>query len=339
MPGDGAASCGGGRVHQISLLAVLGGCRPNGQPYTEPGKCKRGSPLTMQLKTSHLEPAGTCYEMARGASEDAPAPMLDRRRTTNTSWPRVSVVIPAKNEALNLPHVLARIPNDVYEVILVDGHSADDTVAVASAHWPGIKVVQESRRGKGSALACGFDAARGDIIVMLDADGSADGQEIPLFVSALLAGSDFAKGSRFLEGGGSADITLVRRLGNLVLTHCVNLLFRTDYSDLCYGYNAFWARHLSALNVDADGFEVETLINVRVANAGLKVIEVPSFEASRLTGASNLRAGPDGLRVLKTILREWVHRPRGAYRLASAQPLQPMQLSEATAGETSASRL
>ncbi len=218
--------------------------------------------------------------------------------------PRVSVIIPTLNEAKNLPHVFASLPSDVYEVILVDGHSTDDTVAVARALYPAVRVVHQTRRGKGNALRCGFRAARGDILVMLDADGSADGAEIPLFVAALQRGADFVKGSRFMPGGGSADITRLRRLGNWGLNTLVNVLYGTRYSDLCYGYNAFWRRVLPHMNVDCDGFEVETLINIRVAKAGLKVSEVPSFEGERLHGASNLNAWRDGWRVLKVILKE-----------------------------------
>src|ERR1700742_1710924 len=113
------------------------------------------------------------------------------------SWPRVSVVIPAMNEARNLPHVFERMPRSIYEVILVDGNSTDDTVAVAQREWPGIRVVTQTRRGKGNALACGFAAATGDIIAMIDADGSTDPAEIPQFVDALTGGADFAKGPRF----------------------------------------------------------------------------------------------------------------------------------------------
>jgi glycosyltransferase involved in cell wall biosynthesis len=214
------------------------------------------------------------------------------------------VVVPARNEARNLPFVLAHLPKDIFEVILVDGHSTDDTVAVARQLYPGVRVIQETRKGKGNALACGFAAARGDIIVMLDADGSADAAEIPRFVEALLRGADFAKGSRFVGEGGSSDITRFRRLGNWFFTTLVNVLFGTRYTDLCYGYNAFWAHCLPKLNVDCDGFEVETLINIRVAKAKLRVREVPSYEGVRLHGVSNLNAFRDGRRVLKTIVRE-----------------------------------
>jgi glycosyltransferase involved in cell wall biosynthesis len=218
--------------------------------------------------------------------------------------PRVSVVIPTLNEAENLPHVLPKLPRHVYEVILVDGRSTDGTVEIARALYPEIRVLTQSGRGKGDALACGFAAARGDIVVMLDADGSTRPEEIPLFVDALVRGADMAKGSRFADGGGSADITRLRQLGNRVIGGLVNFLYGTHYTDLCYGYNAFWRRPLSRLRLDCAGFEVETLINVRAAKAGLHVVEVPSFEDPRIHGASNLRAFRDGWRILRLILRE-----------------------------------
>jgi glycosyltransferase involved in cell wall biosynthesis len=218
--------------------------------------------------------------------------------------PTVTVVIPARNEAANLPHVFATLPRWVDEIILVDGHSVDGTVEVAEALCPQAKIIAQSGQGKGDALLAGFAAATGDIIVTIDADGSTDGAEIILFVGALVAGADFAKGSRFSGSGGSEDITGVRRYGNRVLSILVNRLFRTQFTDLCYGYNAFWARHLSALELDCAGFEVETLMNIRAAKAGLKIHEVPSFERCRLFGASNLRAVRDGWRILKVILHE-----------------------------------
>lgn len=228
--------------------------------------------------------------------------------------PSISVVIPALNEARNLVHVMPRIPNDVYEVILVDGNSSDDTVDVARRLRPDVKVVRQNRRGKGNALACGFAACTGEIIVMLDADGSTDPAEIPAFVASLVTGADFAKGSRFVGDGYSSDITRIRSLGNRVLNHLVNALFGTRFTDLCYGYNAFWAHCLPSFGLtvgetgDAvwgDGFEIETLINVRIARAGATIAEVPSVESRRLYGETNLNTVQDGWRVLRTILREY----------------------------------
>jgi glycosyltransferase involved in cell wall biosynthesis len=232
---------------------------------------------------------------------------------SSTAEPRVSVVVPTFNEARNLPIVFSLMP-DVHEVIVVDGRSTDDTIEVAKRLRPDVKIVLQTRRGKGNALACGFAAVTGDIVVMLDADGSADPREIPRFVRTLVEGADFAKGTRFAVGGGSSDITRIRRLGNKMLNGLVNLTYGTHYSDLCYGYNAFWARCLPVFALEVgepgeemlwgDGFEVETLINVRSAVAGLRVVEVPSFEADRIHGDSNLNAVSDGLRVLRTIAAE-----------------------------------
>jgi hypothetical protein len=235
---------------------------------------------------------------ARGA---APYRGPDRRKDRR---PRVSVVIPTLNEAANIGHVLNRLPDGLHEVILVDGKSRDGTVEVATAARPDIRVFTQPGRGKGDALRTGFAAVTGNLIVMLDADGSADPAEIPSFVEALVAGSDFAKGSRFLEGGGSADITPIRHLGNRILSATVNLLYGTRYTDLCYGYNAFWTRCLPFISLDAPGFEVETLINLRLAEAGMRIAEVPSYEAHRISGESNLNTFRDGLRVFFTIVRE-----------------------------------
>lgn len=233
------------------------------------------------------------------------------------SWPSVSVVVPTLNEAKNLPHVFARLPDGIHELIVVDGHSDDDTCAVARRLRPDARIVTQNRSGKGNALACGFAVATGQIIVMLDADGSADPGEIPAFVQALLNGADFAKGSRFAPGGGSSDLTRLRTWGNRLLMAMVNRAYRTRYSDLCYGYNVFWRRHLPVLRLDSttpsragsqrlwgDGFEIETLIAIRVTIARLAVAEVPSFEHSRIHGVSNLTAFGDGLRVLRTIFAE-----------------------------------
>jgi hypothetical protein len=262
------------------------------------------------------------------ASRDAvPYAGPDRRQERKTL---VSVVVPAMNEAENIGVVLARLPKGLHEVILVDGNSRDETVEAARRAYPKIRVLTQSGRGKGDAFRTGFAAVTGNLVVMLDADGSADPAEIPRFIDALEAGADFAKGSRFLPGGGSADITRLRSLGNSVLSGTANLLHGTHFTDLCYGYNAFWARCLPFIALDVPGFEVETLINLRIAGAGMKITEVPSYESDRLFGQSNLNTFRDGFRVLGTILSE--ARRRRAIRQLSRPAVEP----EAQAAKTAA---
>ncbi|GAA3398747.1 glycosyltransferase family 2 protein [Cryptosporangium minutisporangium] len=237
------------------------------------------------------------------------AAKLTERPTRHT----ISVVIPTMNEARNIPIVLGALPHYIDEVVLVDADSVDGTVEAALAVRPDTRVVRQTRRGKGNALAAGFEAATGDYVVMIDADGSMDPAEIEAFVAELDNGADYVKGSRFVTGGGSDDISRLRQVGNWGLNTLTNVLFRTHYTDLCYGYNAFRRSAIrsfglaSAHTAEArwgDGFEVETLINIRVARSRMVIAEVPSFEYDRLHGESNLRTFRDGWRVLVTIVRE-----------------------------------
>ena len=251
--------------------------------------------------------------------------------------PRVSVVVPTRNEARNLEVVLpaiAAVRPAVHEIIVVDGNSVDGTIETAQRVLPWVKVITQTRKGKGNAMACGFAASTGDVIVMFDADGSADPAEIPAFVRALVAGADFAKGSRFVRGGGSDDITLLRKTGNAGLNGVANALFGTSYTDLCYGYNAFWADILPVLDLPdislpspaqggmlwGDGFEIETVLNCRVAAAGMKITEVPSMERERIFGQTNLRTFADGTRVLRTLAAE--------HRRASRKRVERVRMEE-----------
>jgi glycosyltransferase involved in cell wall biosynthesis len=266
------------------------------------------------------DPAPAVATNGHGPADVAFHTLPDQARPDRT-WPvaardgstiavSVSVVVPARNEALNLPYVLSQLPSMVSEVVLVDGRSTDETVEIARSVRPDIRIIGQEGRGKGDALRCGFEAARGDIIVMIDADGSMSPREIDRYVDALCNGADLVKGSRRLEGGGSSDFTLSRELGNRALGALFNTLFDACHTDLCYGYMAFWRRMLPVLVPDCDGFEVETLMNIRAARGGLHVTEVPSIEARRLHGDSNLHTFRDGWRVLRTMATERVSGPR-----------------------------
>lgn len=215
----------------------------------------------------------------------------------------VSVIVPTRNEAPNLAALFESLP-PVYEVIVVDGHSVDGTAEQALALMPEARIVLQTGAGKGNAMREGLEAAMGDVAVFIDADGSNVPGEVERFVLALVNGADLAKGSRFLERGGSADITGVRRAGNAVLRGIVNRIYGTRFTDLAYGFNAVWTKHRDVLKLDCNGFEIETLIHIRAARLGLVIEEVPSYENERTVGSTNLHAVRDGIRIVAVLVRE-----------------------------------
>ncbi len=252
-----------------------------------------------------------------------PHAVPDRRAADPAYLPAatVSVVIPTLNEEGSLLWVLEHLPEWVGEVVLVDGLSTDATRVLARRARPDVVVVHQFRRGKGAALRAGFAAATGEIVVMIDADGSTDPREMDRFVHALEDGADFVKGSRHMDGGGSADLTHVRSWGNRALVGIANVLYGSTFSDLCYGYCAFWRRHVDVLGVTAEGFEIETQLVLGAVKAGLEMREVPSYELVRRAGSSNLNAMRDGLRIIGTMLSRDLRRDAAAanFKLRSVE--------------------
>jgi glycosyltransferase involved in cell wall biosynthesis len=219
-------------------------------------------------------------------------------------YPKISVIICTLNEEQNLSHVLPKIPEWVDEILVVDGHSTDNTVEVAKRIRPEIKILYQSGEGKGDALRLGVKHASGDIIVTLDADGSTDPEELSRFIEPLLDGYDFAKGSRFVRGF-PPNKPKHRILGNLIITITFNLLFFRGYTDLCSGYNAFWKKKLEQVDLHShDGFENEPLINTRARKKGLKVIEVEHTDSGRLGGDIKEQSWRQGFKGIKSIVRE-----------------------------------
>ena len=220
---------------------------------------------------------------------------------------RVSAVICALNEEQNLVRVIPKIPRSVDEVILVDGHSTDRTVRLAREMMPNIVVLTQSGKGKGNALKCGFEAATGDVIVTLDADGSTDPSEVDRFIGVLLRGYDFAKGTR-LANGRPPTMAPHRWIGNMLIVGFTNLLFGTRYTDMASGYNAFWRLCLERIHFSGDGYEDEPLLYTRAVKAKLKVVEIPCRYDSRIAGESKSPAFRQAWKSLKTVFREWLVR-------------------------------
>jgi glycosyltransferase involved in cell wall biosynthesis len=225
------------------------------------------------------------------------------------SWPTVSAVIPTLNEAENLRWLMPRL-SGVDEVIVVDGESRDGTVDTARLLRPDTVIISQPPMGKGAAMRAGFEAATRDVIIAIDADGSMDPREIDAFVALICCGFDVVKGSRYCVGGGSDDLTLIRRAGNLWLTRLANVLYGVRWTDLCYGYIALRRSVVGRLGLEATGFEIETELCVNAITAGLRIAEIPSHEFDRRSGESKLNARRDGLRVLRTMMRNRRTTPR-----------------------------
>jgi glycosyltransferase involved in cell wall biosynthesis len=217
-------------------------------------------------------------------------------------WPTVTAVIPTLNEAGNLRWLLPRLAA-VDEIILVDGESTDGTAELTRLLRPDAVIISEPATGKGSAMRTGMAAATSDVIIMLDADGSMDPCEFDTFLALISRGFDFVKGTRYACGGGSDDLTALRRGGNRVLTALANVLYRTKWTDLCYGYVALHRSAVDRLQLTSTGFEIETEMCVNAVRAGLRMAEVASHESDRRSGESNLNTFRDGWRVLKTMVR------------------------------------
>ncbi len=220
---------------------------------------------------------------------------------------KVSVVIPTLNEERNLPIVLKEMEelDCVDEIIIVDGHSKDKTVDIAKKF--GCRIVYDDK-GKGSALRLGMEKATGGIVINIDADCSMIPKEIILLKAGIEAGYDVCMGSRFIQGGGTEDMSFHRKIGNKFFVSLVNLIWGMKYSDLCYGYRAFRKSTIKKLGLRRNGFGIETEMSIKSAKKRLRVLEVPSFEKARKYGKGNLRTFTDGWNILKTIMYEFIKR-------------------------------
>jgi glycosyltransferase involved in cell wall biosynthesis len=219
---------------------------------------------------------------------------------------KIGIAIPAFNEEKNIGDVLSQL-NDLgfNNVLVIDGLSSDGTLKVAAQN--GAKIVLQDGRGKGQAIRQVLENSYldTDVLVLMDADGSMSPDEVPRFVKAIRDGADVAKGSRFIPGGTTYDMTRTRKFGNSLMTFAANVLWSTNYTDICYGFVALNKRAIQSLSqtLESNNFEIEAEMFVKAKKLGLKVVEVPSVEYPRKSGESNLHSFRDGFKIFKTIIR------------------------------------
>lgn len=216
----------------------------------------------------------------------------------DASQPRVvSAVICAKNEERSIGDVIKGCLAFVDEIIVVDGHSSDDTRAIASEL--GGKVILDSGGGKGVAIRESLDHVRGDLVVFLDADGSHDPADIPRLLEPLLKdNADHVTGSRLL--GGSSELhggfdEFLRLTGSSFITACINWRFCKRLSDSQNGFRAARTDVLRDLNLRENSTTIEQEMIMKTLLHGYRMAEVPTHEHKRRFGESHIsvwRAAP-----------------------------------------------
>lgn len=215
---------------------------------------------------------------------------------------KVSVIIPALNEVGSIGQVLNDIPKDaVDEVLVADGGSKDGTVELVTKL--GYRIVTQDKKGYGAAIMSGINRAKGDVVVVLNADGSQNPKDIPLLLNKMRDGYDMVLASRYLPGAGSEDDTILHYIGNKIFTFLCNILYGLKVSDVLYFFFAAKKEifeKVKPASLDA-GICVEFPIKVR--KAGFKIGEIPSFEKKRTAGKAKVNAFTTGFKILIRVIK------------------------------------
>ncbi len=220
---------------------------------------------------------------------------------------KISLIIPTRNEQHCIGKVIREVPRDVInEIVIVDGHSTDKTWEEAKAALrPEDKLVMQKGKGYGGAFLEAFDIVTGDVVIMMDADGSHNPSDIPSIVEKVRRGYEYVMASRYAVGGHSEDDTIIRWFGNRTFTWMTNVIHGTNVTDSLYLFTAITRDGLKKLKLESHGFEFCTEILVKAHRAGLKFAEVPAVERARFAGKSKVNAFWHGLKILRMILRRY----------------------------------
>jgi len=219
-----------------------------------------------------------------------------------------SLIVLTLNERAGLTALLDRLPLDqVDECFAVDGGSTDGSVELMSDR--GIRIVGQSRRGRGQAFRVGVDAARGEHVVFFSPDGNEDPADIMRLFAKLDGGYDMVIASRFLPGSRNEEDGKwlpLRAWVNRAFTWLANHLWnRGPYiTDTINGYRGVAKTAFQRMQIDVDGFVVEYQMSIRAMKLGLRVVELPTKEGDRIGGMSTAKSLPTGLIFLKFLWRE-----------------------------------
>jgi len=215
---------------------------------------------------------------------------------------RLSVIIPALNEAECLTDMLKELPMDlIYEVIVVDGHSTDGTQNVVKNL--GFRCIPQEGRGYGDAVNTGLKASKGELITFMDADASYDPAALSKLIEQIDEGFDVSFCSRYLPESGSDDDTFIRYIGNMFFTFLLRVLHGVKITDSLFLYVVARKNIFNYIQLHSKHFEWCVEFPIKVHNAGLKYTEIPSRERPRLAGLSKVNALLDGLKILWVMVK------------------------------------
>ncbi len=204
---------------------------------------------------------------------------------------KVTVVIPAKDEAATIGEVIAGCRPHADEILVVDGRSADGTAKIAEA--AGAKVIADNGRGKGAAIRESIRHVAGDIVVFIDADGSHDPNDIPRLIGPIQSGAaGHVSGSRLL--GGSSELhgtfaEFMRLAGSSFITWCINHRFGVQLSESQNGFRAIRTDILRKLDLRENSTTIEQEMIIETLRQGFRMGEVPAHEHKRKSGRSHIR--------------------------------------------------
>jgi glycosyltransferase involved in cell wall biosynthesis len=231
---------------------------------------------------------------------------------------QLTVILPAHNEAANIAAVVEGVRSNApgARLLVVDDGSSDDTSARAVE--AGAEVIRlDPNLGKGRALREGVMRSSGDVLVFIDADGQDDPAEIPAMLAALRPDVDLVLGSRFVGRFNRGAITRLNWLGTKCITLLGDILFRCRITDPCAGFRAVRRSALEAIELKADGYDIEVDVVFGILRAGGRVIEVPAVRSPRASGRSGLSSFRDGLRIVRRMVQIRLERRP---RLISTRP-------------------
>jgi len=226
----------------------------------------------------------------------------------------LTICIAARDEAQTLPALIeairsALVPGRLsYEILVVDGHSTDGTRALADAR--GCRVVLQPRKGLGDALRHGFREARGRFVITMDADLSHPPALLPE-LAARRDEADLLLASRYIPGGATGDIPL-RRILSRILNRVYGVVLGLPYQDLSTGYRVYRKSFLDRTPLEAEHYDIQEETVFRIHRRGGRIREIPMTFSPRQGGASKAGIVRQGLFFLKTLMRLWLERVRGA---------------------------